>query len=507
MFWGTWSLDFVPVMPDCATTYPRNYVAKFFADFLSSGKFAPFEIHSILGSPYFWQELQYAFALWCSGLGLAYYCRGRGLSLVSSYGAGLLLSFCGYWASLFSAGHLGWFQWMTYGVFAFGLADRAVRKNKFKNWLLLGAVLAWGSMRQPDLWLLFTVFTGVYFIWCCARERKFPCWKGVVSAGIVFFLIGAPGFASAIFNDLASRKSQIEESKGGALTGGETADDEKARWIFATNWSLPVDETIEFIVPRINGDTSCPLTLALGSRQKTGVKPYTGALGRPIDAKTGNYRQHSLYVGFVTMLLAFAALYLARSRKEVWFFAVAALVFYLFSLGRNCEAIYRLVFALPMGDYIRAPVKWHHLTEFCLVVLAAYSIDAISRMPAVSNRFWAKAVLIAVLIFSAFDLARIDRLYLARVDVSGARRTYSGQNLTFASRQQLADPKLAPMIRSGQIKALANAFPGRSDILLVSIVEPRNDILPEPKPLPATLGIISLIASLAVGILTLRKKK
>ena len=90
---------------------------------------------------------------------MAYYLRGRGLSRLASYGGGIFLGFCGYWFSLFSAGHAGWFYWQYSGVFAFGLADRAVRKGKMKNWVLLGASVAWASFYQPDLWLLFTLFT------------------------------------------------------------------------------------------------------------------------------------------------------------------------------------------------------------------------------------------------------------------------------------------------------------------------------------------------------------
>ena len=71
---------------------------------------------------------------------------------------------------------------MLFGVFAFGLADRAVRKDKLKNWVLLGACVAWASFYQPDLWLLFTIFTAAYFVWCCVRERKLPRVKGVAAA-------------------------------------------------------------------------------------------------------------------------------------------------------------------------------------------------------------------------------------------------------------------------------------------------------------------------------------
>ena len=196
VFWGTWSTDFAPVMPDCPFVYGPGYAAGFFRGMFGSGKFNPIEFYRFLGSPYFWQELQYALGLYGAALAMAYFCRGRGLSRLAAYGAGLLLAFSGYWCTLFSAGHLGWFLWMSCGVFAFGLADRAVRKGKLRHWLLLGACEAWASGYQTDLWLLFAVFTGAYFIWCCVRERKFP-WKGTLLAAAVFFLVGAPYIRSA----------------------------------------------------------------------------------------------------------------------------------------------------------------------------------------------------------------------------------------------------------------------------------------------------------------------
>lgn len=408
-------------MPDARMTFPETgYLADFLRGWVKNGKFVPWDVTSFLGSPYLWQELQYALAAYFSALGLVYYLRGRGVARLPSYGAGLFLGFCGYWLSLFSAGHAGWFRWMLFGVFAFGLADRAVRRNKLKNWVLLGATVAWASFYQPDLWLLFTIFTAAYFVWCCVRERKLPDWRGVLAALVVFVAIGAPSFVGA-YGDKAGRDKQIEESKGTALTGGKQEDDREARWIFVTNWSLPPAETLEFFIPRLNGDTSCPSVLGLGRSQNTGVRPYTGALGRPINAKQGNYRQHSLYVGWITCLLALLGIVFGRRNREVVFFACAALVFWLLSMGRYCEPLYRLVFMLPIGDSIRAPVKWHHLTELCICVLAGFGLDALRiRLSAVKGLTPRKvaAMLGAIVVVGAVDLARIDRLYCAAIDLS-----------------------------------------------------------------------------------------
>ncbi len=410
VFWGTWSEAMVPVMPDSPTVFPIDYLTDFLRGWRESGKFVPSDMFAFLGSPYLWVEFKYVLAVYCAALGMFYFLRGRGLSRPAAYGAGLLLAFSGYWLTLFSAGHGGWFVWMTYGVFAFGLIDRAFEKGKIRHWLFLGACLAWGSFYQSDLWLLFTVFSAAYFLfrWLLTARaektflpRRWIC--GMLIALASFVLVGAPSFRSALVNDLKGRDDQI--ASGVTVTAGATGDE--ARWEFVTNWSLPPEDTLEFFISRIHGDTSCPLTLAIGRARGTDIKPYTGRLGCPKayenDPKVvSNYRQHSLYVGALTCLLALAGLF-SKRRSLVLFFAISAIVFYLFSLGRYCESVYRLVYALPMGDYLRAPVKWHHLTEFCLVVLAGLGLDALHRL--LSRFRWGTVVVCFLVLIGACDLA------------------------------------------------------------------------------------------------------
>lgn len=501
VFWGTWSTDFAPVMPDCPISHAPHWFSDWCNGWLSSGKFVPGDVRTFIASPYFWQELNYVIALYFSALGAVYFLRGRGLSRLASYGAGLLLAFSGYWCTLFSAGHLGWFHWMTYGVFAFGLADRAIRKNKPKSWIFLGATLAWGSFYQSDLWLLFSVFTFAYFVHASVRERKIPDFRGMALAAAAFFLIGAPSFYNAVFKDLAGRDKQIAE---GQTVARSVVDEDEKRWIFMTNWSLPPAETAEFFLPRLNGDTSCPLTLSIGAQRGTGVKPYTGALGRPKDAPSGNYRQHSLYVGFITCLFAIAGV--ALGRRKALFFAVAAVVFWLFSLGRYFECVYRCVYALPFGDYLRAPVKWHHLTEFSIVVLAAYGIDSLQKIFSSSARFsrFAPFVLGAIVLLGAFDLARVDRLFCSPVDMTEARRQNCSFQMTFLKRSDFNNPQIAAMVKAKRIVPLANPNP---EMYLVGVLQPWGRPAEQSArfALPAALGLISIFASLAAIAYCLRK--
>ena len=513
VFWGTWSMDFAPVMPDSPIIYSPEYLANWCRGWWENGRFMPNDLHRFFGTPYFWQELNYAIPMYVSGLALAYFLRGRGLSYIASYGAGLFLGFCGYWCTLFSAGHGGWFFWMTYGIWPFGLLDRAVRKGKIKNWLLLGATVGWAAYWQTDLWLLFMVLTGSYFIYRCVSERKFP-WKGMLIAAVSMFLIGGAAFRIALVNDLAGRDKQIEEGQTIPEKDKASGDAREQRWIFVTNWSLPPSESAEFFIPRLNGDTSCLMTLSLGARYGTGVRQYTGALGRPKDAPAGNYRQHSLYVGFITCLLALVGVVLgfkfqvsgskvhcATTTPDYAFFAVAAILCWLFSMGRYCEPVYRVIFSLPFGDYLRAPVKWHHLTEFAICVLAGYGIESLRFE--VQGLKWGKvtgSMLVgAVVLIGTIDLARVDHLYCAPVDLREAKRQNCNFQMTFLRKQDFNNPQIAAMVQQKRIVALAQPNP---EMYLVGVLNPWGPHKDKPWPpmgLPTWLGIVSILASLAVA--------
>jgi len=326
-------------------------------------------------------------------------------------------------------------------------------------------------------------------------------------AAVLFFAIGGPNFRDAIVNALGSREQQIAEGQTVSQKDAEGGD---KRWIFVTNWSLPPNESAEFFIPRLNGDTSCPMTLALGARQKSGVKPYTGALGRPKDAPSGNYRQHSLYVGLVTCLFALFGVISWRrgGHKDVLFFAGAALLCWLFSMGRYFEVLYRLVYALPFGDTLRAPVKWHHLTELALAFLAAYGIEAaLETLQKFKLSAKMSAIIVgAVVLIGVADLARVDSLYCAPVDVSKVRASGLDMQFTFLRRQDFANPQIAALQKAGRVVSYA-MYPGTADVYLVGILNPFREPIPlKMPPMSAlVLGVVSLLATIGVSVYSLRK--
>ena len=455
IFWGTWSLDRAPVEPDNPTFYQINEAAQWFQALVAGHDFVPSDLMHVLGGMYFWQELQYALAGYLAALGLAFYLRGRGLSHFASAAGGGAYGLMGYTFTLYSAGHLGWFIWMMYGPFAFGLADRAVRKGKWRNWALLGAVLAWASARQPDMWLLFTALTFAYGVWALMREWKNVKFSRILAGGgvtaIVACAIGMPQFTRALTQDLAGREAQIAATsgKGEDAAVGKSADE---RWRFCTSWSLPPEDTLEFIVAEVNGGSNDP--------RVSPTNPYRGRLGQQIvvpanaagqkhpvtgaPLKAGEtiwmpYRQHSLYFGILTVLFAILGLigwwhYALRKPQttnheprptfsDVPFWIGAGILMYLCALG--CfTPFYKLVFALPFGGSLRAPVKFVHLLEFCVAALAGFGFEAAWRGFRRDGKvapFGLKCVLGVLAVANVINLAYIDSKYCAVEDVSFVR--------------------------------------------------------------------------------------
>ena len=447
IFWGTWSLDRAPVEPDNPTFYPINELAQWFQALVAGHDFVPSDLMHVLGGMYFWQELQYALAGYLAALGLMFYLRGRKLSHFASAAGGAAYGLMGYTFTLFSAGHLGWFIWMMYGPFAFGLVDRAVRKGKWRNWALLGAVLAWAAARQSDMWLLFTVLTFAYGVWTLVREWKrvkfLRVLAGVGVTAVVACAIGLPQFTRALTADLAGREAQIAATSG--KDANETVDKSAdERWRFCTSWSLPPEDTAEFVCAEIHGGSNDP--------RVSPTNPYKGRLGQQIvvpanaagqkhpvtgaPLKAGEtiwmpYRQHSLYFGLLTVLFALAGLvgwwHYRKDGSGIWrdvpFWFGAGVLVYFCALG--CfTPFYKLVYALPFGGTLRAPVKFVHLLEFCVAALAGFGFEAAWRAFKKEGTapFGLKAVLVVLAAANVVNLAYIDSKYCAVEDVSLMRQ-------------------------------------------------------------------------------------
>jgi len=385
--------------PDDAPFYAQNHFVAVVEPLLSGASaFTPF-ILSKLFAQIGLHEVRYMASVLLLALSGAYYLRTLRVDVLAAYGGGLFLALSGYIFTLFSAGHLGFF-WLMGGFFwAFGLLNRCLDSGRSHHFLLLGAVVMWAQPGQPDVWVLFAAVFAFYALWrfWLARSQLKKALPKFLLTILVAGLIGMPGARSVLTQHLAGRDKQIADvmrpvAGQGADTGGKHSPE---RWDFATGWSLPPSDCAEFLVPGFFGDASFhppyPFWGKLGSvPEETEKKPWP------------NYRQHTVYLGLVTVMMAvIGVLAWIPKRREAWFaepveaaadfrdvpfWCVVGLGALALAMGRYTPC-YRLFYSLPYMDYLRAPVKFLHFTELAVGLLAGFGLHALLKRERVSGCF------------------------------------------------------------------------------------------------------------------------
>jgi hypothetical protein len=163
--------------------------------------------------------------------------------------------------------------------------------------------------------------------------------------------------------------------------------------------------------------------------------------------------------------------------------------------------VYRIVYALPFGDYLRAPVKWHHLTEFSVVVLAAFGVEACwNYLGGLKNRSLRWIIPVAVILGVLLNAANA-KLYCAPVFVGEARAQQCAQDFNVLRTEDFKTPQIANMVRAKKIVAQAKIS---DNMYLVSVLKPFGEkpVLKWRWNTQTILGVISLIATLSVCVIS-----
>ena len=427
IFWEVlpWFLAFVA--PDAMPFFPFSNRTVTLENLLATGgEFTPHHLYWLIFHPLLANKLNYIVDTLMLTLAGVYYLRGRGSSHPTAWIGGLALGFSGYTFSLLSAGHRGHFDMFACVVFAFGLLVRCFRGRHWFHFAMLGACVAWGVTYQADLLVFLGMLIGAYVLWltfarCADQEtpvrRMLHVWPRFLLTAAVGACIAWPGVRVVIAQQMTGRTDQIASALGTtAASAADAAAKKQGQWIFATNWSLPPEDVAEFIVPGIFGNDSFQPPY-----------PYWGRLGQPFGWEPGqrvmpNYRQHTVYLGALSVCFAlFAVLLWWRTRRlranraagqrsynlsavemgrsaapqrdsfaaevggsalplpddplaDVPFWLGAGTVCLLFSMGRYTPA-YRIIYAVPYLDLIRCPVKIHHLVEICTAFLCGLGVE------------------------------------------------------------------------------------------------------------------------------------
>ncbi len=369
--------------PDDAPMYLRNTFQIMMDNARVEGtSFGPLSFLPVVLPPLVAHDAAYLIAPLLVMLAGAWWFTARGADRLPALIAGGALGFAGYSFTLVSAGHRGFFDMTVYLMVVMGAMPRALSQQKLFYFALAGAAAGWTLMSSPDFGPVGLAAAALYAVWILATEawRNAKVWKlaGGVAMALVFFALTSAGTLHNVFTTLLpGRQAVIAQTKANPAVQ-ESAQE---KWIFATNWSLPPEESVELIAPMYKGVDST-----------TRERPYWGRLGRAWEweeTKQGfpNFRQHTVYIGLAPLLIGLLAvvMYVMRRKTEkalrdVPFWTVVGVVALLLAFGRYTP-FYKLFYAIPYMSFLRAPVKFIRVVEWAAAFGFAMGLTTLLRQP------------------------------------------------------------------------------------------------------------------------------
>ncbi len=326
----------------------------------------------------------HALDLLLASMFLALFLRDQKLGLAGII-LGILTAFwLGTNLTLTYAGHLGKYAMLWLLAAALFSLPRSFGQRRPWAWSILsGALIGQMLVEQQDLAFFCGLFLGAYALFLIARlaepPQRLKALGRLIPLVLVALLVsGANLFATYTFNVI---KVQTDEPS-----------DPLHAWEFATQWSWPPEESIDFIAPGY-----------MGWRSGEPAGPYWGRMGRSAgweQTRQGfiNFKLENQYIGAIPILLALFALLAAMLRRprtnqpnawrqegseagraaELIFWGCAAAVALLLAFGKFFP-LYAWFYKLPLVNSIRNPNKFLHMFQLALGILAAHGLDMILR--------------------------------------------------------------------------------------------------------------------------------
>jgi hypothetical protein len=287
---------------------------------------------------------------------------------------------------------------------AFGmnfLAVAALAGEPRRPWLsfiLAGMAVGLNVMEAADIGALFSLLIAAYVLYESIQSSdslKQGLVRGVARTAVVAFfamLIAAQAIYALVTTQIQGTSGMNQDTEAKA-----------EHWNWATQWSLPKQETLSLFVSGLFGYRMDTPQGMVHSPDSFLGGIYWGGMGR--DAawddyfKRGNqgpspgptqYLRHTgggNYAGVLVVLVAAWGLAMALRRKDsafgvkhqkrIWFWAAAGIVSLLLAYGHHAP-FYRILYALPYFSTIRNPTKFLQLVDFALVILFAYGVDGLN---------------------------------------------------------------------------------------------------------------------------------
>lgn len=313
---------------------------------------------------------------------------------------------------------------------AMGIVASSIRPGWIR-WPLAGMFVGLAVMEAGDNGAIFSVFVAAFTLWWTVVqcEPSAKVWGLGFARTAVIAIVAALTAANILVNLVQGAITGVVGTKQDSAT-------KAAQWSFATSWSFPKKEVVRFLIPGLMGYR---LDTADGGA-------YWGEVG-PSGTAQGRHNGSGPYPGVLLLLVAAWAVsraavsgdrqpFSGAERKMIAFFASGGLLSLLIAFGRFAP-VYQIVFQLPYFSTIRVPIKFLHVTEFCLLVLFGYGLEGMIRMYAGDGRRMAGGVGAQVKTWwqGASDY---EHRWMIGVGIFGALGVVGAMTLT-GSKTQLAE--------------------------------------------------------------------
>jgi hypothetical protein len=274
---------------------------------------------------------------------------------------------------------------------AIGLVADCSSRRRWVSTALAGMAVGMGVMEGYDIGAIFSIFVAAFVL--------YHSWAATSSQPVSGLAVGKPSPARALIFGIvkvavvaafaAFLATQAVSTLVGTqiknVAGMQQDPETKARrWIEATQWSLPPEQTLQLSISGLFGyrmDT--PKDMAMGADCFKDGK-YWGRVGE--GAGISRFSGGGEYAGLLVVAIAFwAALQSLRKndsvfaplqRRLIWFWIGAAIISLLLAFGHYAP-FYQFVYMLPYFSTIRNPAKFTHPLHFALIILFAYGIDGL----------------------------------------------------------------------------------------------------------------------------------
>ncbi len=283
-----------------------------------------------------------------------------------------------------TAGHC-----IAIGMTFFALAALADTSSP-RRWLrvvLAGLAVGLAVAEGADVGAIFSVYVaGFTLYWAClqpgSRTANVAAGSGRVAlVAVCAALVSAQTISELVATDVID-----------VTTPKSNVNSPTERWDWATQWSLPKQETLSLVVPGLFGfrTDSSDGAYYWGTIGRDASWLRYDANGRQGPRPDGfpRYTGGGFYAGVTAVVVAFwAGLQALRRKHSVFSLAERRLLWFWMAMGAtglllaygHYAPFYGIVYRLPYFSMIRNPDKFLDVVSFSIVILFAFGVDGLWR--------------------------------------------------------------------------------------------------------------------------------